>query len=165
VQIFKTHDNITHVGVARPRYLDVAATPVSEGLRGMLEYIEAHRSVPRAEQWKALVELRPLPEGGSEVLRETAVAADLFWLLREGHVIDYAKRGLEAARRPKPVTPRPPKVRPEKPPAPAVISQPVPAEAAPAEPVSESTDVNLPESVSVESVESVPADAALQPEQ
>lgn len=132
VQIFKTQDNITHVGVARPHYLDVAATPVSDALRNMLEYIEGHRSAPRAEQWKALVELRPLPAGSSETLRETAVAADLFWLLREGHVIDFAKRGLEAARRPKPPVSKAPRPRNEK--APAATSAPhAPAEIAPAE--------------------------------
>jgi hypothetical protein len=132
VQIFKTHDNITYVGVARPRHLDVVATPVSDALRIMLEYIEAHRSVPRAEQWRALVESRPVPENGSETLRETAVAADLFWLLREGHVIDYAKRGLEAARRPKPVVPKPPRARAEKAPVvpAASVAEPAPSDLA-----------------------------------
>lgn len=153
VQIFKTHDNITHVGVARPRHLDVAATPVSEALRGMLAYIEAHRSVPRAEQWRALVESRPLPADGSETLRETAVAADLFWLLREGHVIDYAKRGLETARPPKPQPVRPPRARVEK--APAAISKAAPVEPAAVEPVP----------VEPAAADLVSAAPALQPEQ
>jgi len=132
LQIFKTQDNVTHVGVARPRHLDVAVTPVSEALSAMLAYIEAHRAVPRAEQWKALVELRPLAEGGSEVLRETAAAADLFWLLREGHVIDFAKRGLEAARRPKP----PQQAKAKKTPAPVAAAS-AKEQGAPAAPVAE----------------------------
>ena len=100
LHMFKTHENITYVSVARPRYLDRVVTPVSEVLGCMLEYLEAHPAVPRAEQWKALVALRPLPTEGAEVQRESAVASDLAWLLHEGHVIDFAGRGLEAARRP-----------------------------------------------------------------
>jgi len=100
LQIFKTHENITYVSVARPRYLDRVANPVSEALSAMLEYLEAHPSVPRAEQWKELVALRPLAADSDEARRESAVAADLAWLLHEGHVIDFAGRGLQAARRP-----------------------------------------------------------------
>jgi hypothetical protein len=102
LHLFKAHENITYAGVARPHYLDRQATPVAEGLSQILDYVEAHPSVPRAEQWKALVALRPLPEGGAEKDRDAAVAADLSWLLHEGHIIDFASRGLEAARKPKP---------------------------------------------------------------
>jgi hypothetical protein len=112
LQIFKTRENITYVGVARPHHLDITATPVSDALRGMLEYIEAHPAVPRAEQWRALVAMRPLAPDQTESQLESAVASDLFWLLREGHVIDYAKRGLEAARKPKPPAAKPPKKQP-----------------------------------------------------
>ncbi len=103
LQIFKAHENITYVSVARPRHLDREATPVSDAVRGILEYLEGHSGVSRAEQWKALVALRPCPEEeGAQAAREAAVASDLSWLLHEGHVIDYARRGLEAARRPQP---------------------------------------------------------------
>lgn len=105
LQIFKAHENITFVGVARPKYLDRTTSPVSEALGAMLDYIEAHPKTPRAEQWKALVALRPAPEAEAEDHRETAVAADLSWLLHEGHVIDFARGNLEAARKPKPPTP------------------------------------------------------------
>jgi hypothetical protein len=105
LQIFKNRDNITFVGVARPRYLDRQATPVSEGLSGILDYLEGHGTTARAEQIKALVALRPVPAEGAEDDREAAVIRDLSWLIHEGHVIDYIKRGLEAARKPKPPTP------------------------------------------------------------
>ena len=100
LQIFKTHENITYISLARPRYLDRVATPVSETLGAMLEYLEAHPTLPRPEQWKALVALRPPAAEGAESQRESAVAADLAWLLHEGHVLDFAGRGLQAARRP-----------------------------------------------------------------
>jgi hypothetical protein len=105
LQIFKSHDNITYISVARPRHLDRVATPVSEALSTMLEYLEGHSSTPRADQWKALVALRPPTADGDETRRESIVAADLAWLLHEGHVIDFAGRGLETARRPQPRQP------------------------------------------------------------
>lgn len=108
LQIFKTHENITYISVARPRHLDRVANPVSEALSAMLEYLEANPSVPRAEQWKALVALRPQSPDGDEARRESAVAADLAWLLHEGHVIDFAGRSLQAARRPQSRPPRQP---------------------------------------------------------
>lgn len=117
LQIFKAHENVTYVSVARPRYLDRKATPVADGVGAILEYLEAHASVPRAEQWKSILGLRPVPEGGTESERDKAVAADLLWLLHEGHVIDYAGRSLQLARRPKPQpvrkgASRPPEISP-----------------------------------------------------
>ncbi len=106
LHLFKAHENITYAGVARPHYLDRQATPVAEGVSQILDYVEAHPALPRAEQWKALVALRPIPEGGVEKERDAAVAADLSWLLHEGHIIDFAQRGLEAARKPKPQQPK-----------------------------------------------------------
>ena len=100
LQIFKAHENITYVSVARPKYLDRTANPVSEALSGILEYLEANPTVARAEQWKAIVALGPLPEAGNEAKHEATVAADISWLVHQGHVIDYAKRSLEVARKP-----------------------------------------------------------------
>jgi hypothetical protein len=102
LHLFKAHENVTYAGVARPHYLDRQATPVAEGVSAILDYVEAHPAVSRAEQWKALVTLRPVPEGGTEEQRDASLAADLSWLLHEGHIIDFAQRGLEAARKPKP---------------------------------------------------------------
>ena len=98
LQIFKAHENITYVSVARPRHLDRQSTPVAEGPSGILDYLESHRATPRAEQWKALVSLRTSP--ADEAAREAALAGDLSWLIHQGHVMDYARRGLEAVRKP-----------------------------------------------------------------
>jgi len=99
LQIFKAHENITYVSVARPRHLDRQGTPVAEGLSGILDYLESHHATPRPEQWKALVALRV--SVADESAREAAVAGDLSWLIHQGHVIDYARRGLEAVRKPR----------------------------------------------------------------
>jgi hypothetical protein len=114
LHIFKAQKNMTFVGPARPRYLDRQATPVSEKLQAILAYLENHANTPRAEQWKALIELYPTPEEGSSDTREATMATDLFWLLHEGHVVDYAGRGLVATRKPenKPQGPSSPKKAP-----------------------------------------------------
>lgn len=100
LHIFKAHENITYVSIARPRYLDRATTPISEALSGILTFLEEHPETPRDERRKALAALRPVAEG-SETERDAALARDLSWLLHEGYVVDYARKGLEAVRRPK----------------------------------------------------------------
>lgn len=100
LHIFKAHENITYVSVARPRHLDRATTPVSDALSSILTYLEEHPKTPAAERRKALAALRPAPEGVADE-RDAAVARDLSWLLHEGYVVDYARLGLEAVRRPK----------------------------------------------------------------
>lgn len=98
--LFKAHGRVTYVTPVRPRYLDLENTPVDDHVRGILEYLHAHPKVSRADQWLGLVALRSaLPEAE----REAALAKDLLWLIREGHVIDFAGGRLEAARKPKPL--------------------------------------------------------------
>jgi hypothetical protein len=106
LQIFKAHENITYVSVARPKLLDRQANPVSESLAAILDYLEANAGKPRAEQWKALLELPTLPS--DPALRESALLRDFHWLLLQGHVIDFASKGLEIPRRP---SARPPQER------------------------------------------------------
>lgn len=108
LQVFKAHDNITYVSVARPRPLDRQATPVSEGIGAILDYLESHPGLPRAEQWQGMLNLKPVPEGGDSAARESEVLRDLYWLLQQGHVVDFARKGLEIA------TKSPPRRKPEK---------------------------------------------------
>jgi hypothetical protein len=62
------------------------------------------------EQWKALLELPTLPS--DPALREPALLRDFHWLLLQGHVIDFASKGLEIPRRP---SARPPQEKQGKP--------------------------------------------------
>lgn len=102
LHLFKGQKRVTYVTPVRPRYLDVETTPVEEGIRGILEYLRAHPQQSRPDQWLGLVALRAhLPEQE----REASLARDLLWLIREGHVIDFAGGRLEAARPPRPVQP------------------------------------------------------------
>jgi hypothetical protein len=97
LQIFKAHDNVTYVSVARPKALDRQATPVSESLAAILDYLESHAGQSRAEQWKGLLALPTLP--ADESLKESALLRDFHWLLLQGHVVDYATKGLELPKR------------------------------------------------------------------
>lgn len=105
LQIFKAHENITYASVARPRYLDRSSSPVAEPVSAILEYLENNPRLSRADQWKSLLALRPVPEGRTEAERDAAVAGDLSWLIHQGHVVDYSRGNLEAVRRPAPRDP------------------------------------------------------------
>jgi hypothetical protein len=131
LQIFKAHENITYVSVARPRSLDRAANPVSASLSAILDYLESHPGEPRAKQWQALLAQVSLAPGVDESARETALLRDFYWLLHQGHVVDYATKGLEIPRR------QPPVPRPQKKAKPAVETTPPVAEPAPVEPESD----------------------------
>ena len=130
LQFFKVGKTVTHVAIARPHFLDMEATPVSEGVRKIVEHINAHSKTNRRDLMEALApaakpadvagstEPRPAdsqaPEQAEPTPEQTAVIADLHWLIHQGHVIEFANGTLETAKKP---APKPPK--PEKAPAPA----------------------------------------------
>ena len=58
LQFFKVNKTITHVSVARPHYLDMEATPVSDGVRHIVEYIN---SKPRCSRRQLIETLAPSP--------------------------------------------------------------------------------------------------------
>jgi hypothetical protein len=114
LQIFKAHENITYVSVARPRPLDRVASPVSTSLSAILDYLESHPAEPRAKQWQAMLAQVVVPEGSEPAAREKALLRDFYWLLHQGHVLDFAAKGLEIPRRQpiNPPTPPKPKLKP-----------------------------------------------------
>src|SRR6267143_2120745 len=88
LQFFKVNKTITHVSVARPHFLDMEATPVSEGVKRIVDYINAHPKSTRRKLVEALApsqapaeppavpaaEATPTPE-------QTAIVSDLHWLI------------------------------------------------------------------------------------
>jgi hypothetical protein len=152
LQFFKVNKTVTHVAVARPHYLDLDAVPVSEGVRRIVNFISARPKCTRRQLVDALapgpalatadglVSVGPAAEVTEPTLDQTAVSADLHWLIHQGHVIEFANGVLETAKRPAP--------KPLKP-APAAAS---PAETAKAEPPAEqagasATEAALPQSM------------------
>jgi hypothetical protein len=141
LQFFKVNRTVTHVSVARPHFLDLEATPVSEGVKRIVDYINTH---PRTTRRKLIEALAPatapapaapaapadpaVPAPAAEASPEqTAVAGDLHWLIHEGHVIEFANGVLDTAKKP---LPKPPK--PERKAEPKPASSPTEAAAAPA---------------------------------
>jgi len=148
LQFFKVNKSITHVAVARPHFLDLVATPVSEGVKRIVDYINAHTGCTRRQLIETLVPSAPRavapatprpPDGAVEPApaaepvspipvptpaaapqssgdlqeptpEQTAVIADLHWLIHQGHVIEFANGRIETAKRP---IPRPPKPAPK----------------------------------------------------
>jgi len=145
LQFFKVNKSVTHVAVARPHFLDMEATPVSEGVKKIVEFINAHPRTTRKKLVESLapgspaapaeppapaapVEGQPAAEAAPAEAAAVpsaaqAVISDLHWLIHKGHVIEFANGILETAKRP---VPRPP--RPEKQPKPGQKPE-APAEA------------------------------------
>jgi len=132
LQFFKVNKTITHVSVARPHYLDLTLTPVSEGVKRIVEYINAN---PKCTRRQLLVTLVPAPaaapaapatetaeapaaaaiapapaEPAETNAEQNALMGDLHWLIHQGHVIEFANGTLETAKKP---LPRPPKKEPK----------------------------------------------------
>ncbi len=148
LQFFKVNKTITHVAVARPHYLDLVMTPVSEGVKAIVDFINSHPKTNRRDLVEALaptplipvpapapqppaegqpaVEAQPAaatpptpaPENLGPTPEQTAVIADLHWLIHQGHVIEFATGVLETAKKPLPKPPKPePKPKPTEAPA------------------------------------------------
>ena len=174
LHFFKVNKSVTHVAVARPHFLDLEASPVSDSIRRIVDYINATPRTTRKKLLEALapggaiapaeekpVEVAAAIEGQpAEVPAPTVASAeaaivvsDLHWLLYQGHVIEFANGILETAKRP---LPRP--VRPERPAKPAAEGAPAAETTAEAE-----AEVAAPEAAE-ETVAGDPEAASPEPE-
>jgi hypothetical protein len=113
LQFFKVNKTFTHVAVARPQFLDLATTPVSENIKRIVEFINAHPKCTRRKMIETLVpspttiEVKPEEQKSTEPTPEqTAIIADLHWLVHQGHVLEFADGKLDTAKKP---LPKPPK--------------------------------------------------------
>jgi len=134
LQFFKVNKTVTHVSVARPHYLDLETTPVSEGVKRIVDFINAHTKTTRRQLMEALAPTpKPAPKTVIEIspagiteapapvqqaqaaapaepsAEQTAVISDLHWLIHQGHVIEFADGKLETAKKPLPKPPKPEK--------------------------------------------------------
>jgi hypothetical protein len=173
LQFFKVNKTVTHVWVARPKYLDLETTPVSDGVKKIVDFINSHSKCTRRELVEALAPTpaaaapAPTAEGtpaepkpAEPTPEQTAVVSDLHWLIHQGHVIEFATTGLlETAKKP---VPKPPKPEPKKPEAKAAESAPTEAAAATTETVTEAVapEPAPAEAAPVATEESKPAETA-----
>jgi hypothetical protein len=123
LHFFKVN-KITHISVARPNYLDLETTLVSDAAKNVLTFVQAHPKCTRRQIFEALapggtaafrapVEGAAAPELSPEVVN---ILDALHWLTRQGHVIEFGNGTLEAARKPAPKPPKPePRIATERP--------------------------------------------------
>jgi hypothetical protein len=142
LQFFKVNKSITHVCIARPKYLDLSTTPVSENVRRIINYINEHPGITLKKLIEGLAPNAAISQqqdapalaasaGQSDQSNATlqsdqqqtqtvqgdqtssalditinnpevaAIVGDLHWLIREGHVIEFANGALEVSKQPK----------------------------------------------------------------
>ncbi len=121
LQFFKRDKTVTYVSVARPRYFDMAATPVSDRIRKLVEFINGTPKCTRrmilaalapaapapaqpavaAEAPAAEAAPAPAPVAAALSPEATHIVADLHWLVHQGYVIEFANGVVETAKRPK----------------------------------------------------------------
>ncbi|MGO8767122.1 MAG: hypothetical protein ACLQSR_18555 [Limisphaerales bacterium] len=176
LQFFKVNKTVVHVSVARPQFLDMEATPVSENIKRIVEFINATPKCTRRKMVESLAPPPPKPAvievkpdepkaAATDVptAEQTALIADLHWLIHQGHVLEFADGHMETAKKPLPRPPKPEK-KPEggKPaaeaeivsadeaaPQPEAVAISMPDDPAPAEPAAVATPVS-PEAVPAE---------------
>jgi hypothetical protein len=165
LQFFKVDRTFTHVSVARPQYLDIESNPVSDGIKRIVDYINANAkctrkkliealaptpkvvavpqaatpatAVPVAEGEAAPAPAKPVEPAAPEPTPEqTAVMVDLHWLIHQGAVLEFADGRMETAKKPLP-KPAKPEKKEEKPAAGEVTATPETPVAAEAAPVAE----------------------------
>src|SRR5262245_10535472 len=134
LQFFKVNKTVTHVSVARPHFLDLETTPVSDGVKRIVEYINQHPKCSRRKLIEALAPSPPPPpipitpptaDPGAPApasatteapakaaepeptAEQTAVIGDLHWLIHQGHVIEFANGVMDTAKKPLPRPPKP----------------------------------------------------------
>jgi len=72
LQFFKVNKTITHVSVARPQYLDIDSSPVSDGIKKIVQYINSN---PKCTRKKLIEALAPTPAAVPAPAPETAAPA------------------------------------------------------------------------------------------
>jgi hypothetical protein len=131
LSFFKVNKTVTHVSVARPQFLDLETTPVSENIRRIVEFINANAKCTRRKLIEALaptpkiakapiaeIPVTPAPAAEGEVAappakpaepaapeatpEQTAILVDLHWLIHQGAVLEFADGRMETAKKPAP---------------------------------------------------------------
>ena len=73
LQFFKVNKTVTHVCVARPHFLDLEATPVSDSIKRIVDFLNAHPKCTRRQLMDALVPT-PAPAPAPAAPEEPAAA-------------------------------------------------------------------------------------------
>ncbi|HEX5398198.1 MAG TPA: hypothetical protein VFY06_04045, partial [Verrucomicrobiae bacterium] len=136
LQFFKVNKTVVHVSVARPLYLDLETTPVSDGIKRIVNFIN---DTPKCTRKKLIEALAPTPKPAAPAPEapapaaapvaeptptttepaavpvaeptpeQTQVLVDLHWLIHSGAVLEFADGRMETAKKPLPKPARPEK--------------------------------------------------------
>jgi hypothetical protein len=129
LNFFKVNKTVTHVSVARPQFLDLQTTPVSENIKRIVEFINANAKCTRRKLIEALAptpnpavlavkpDATPVEAGAKPAEptppeatpEQTAILVDLHWLIHQGAVLEFADGRMETAKKPAPRPPKPEK--------------------------------------------------------
>jgi hypothetical protein len=122
LHFFKVNKTFTYVSVARPQFLDLETTPVSENIKRIIGHINAHPKCTRRQLIETLAPSPPQPAvievkpgepqaatSAEPTPEQTTIISDLHWLVHQGHVIEFADGRMDTAKKP---LPRP--LKPEK---------------------------------------------------
>jgi hypothetical protein len=144
LQFFKVNKTVTHVGVARPLFLDLETTPVSDGIKRIVNFINTN---PKCTRKKLIEALAPTPKPAASAPvpaapaaeapgastptpnepaavpvaaptpEQTLVLVDLHWLIHSGAVLEFADGRMDTAKKPLPRPAKPEKKKAEEKPA------------------------------------------------
>ena len=107
LQFFKKDKKVTHVAVAKPNYLDVEAEPVSEGVKKIMQFVEATPDCTRRkilEHLGGLEHVEPKegeapPPMTEQTDEQKQLIADIHWLVHQGHMLDFSNGIIETAKK------------------------------------------------------------------
>jgi hypothetical protein len=72
LQFFKVDRTYTHVSVARPQFLDIESSPVSDGIKRIVQFIDAH---PKSKRKQLIESLAPTPKSALKPAPKPAAPA------------------------------------------------------------------------------------------
>jgi hypothetical protein len=123
LQFFKVNKTVTHVSVARPQFLDVDSNPVSDGIRRIVQYINANARCTRKKLIEALAPTPkpaptpkaevPAPAPAAEALPQPSVPAPDAAPADPSAPVAIVAAGVPVAAAPVPVPDEGPKATPE----------------------------------------------------
>ena len=94
LQIFRHRKGMLFVSPIRPRPIE--ETAVSESVRGILEAVKASARLNRKDLAEKLIPSDAKGDAGEKV--KLALAAELRWLIREGHIVEFNDGTLDLPR-------------------------------------------------------------------
>jgi len=93
LQIFRHRKGMLFVSPIRPRPIE--ETAVSDSVRGILEAVKASTRIHRKDLAEKLI---PSDKGDAGEKMKLALAAELRWLIREGHIVEFNDGTLDLPR-------------------------------------------------------------------